>query len=412
MSTAPDATSEVGVRPAPLYLADQALAPRVAAPPHDARTLRAMPADADPLSYLNVLEMREGDGVDLRVALRANRQALRRLLRANVFHASAAPRFAWYRLGVSGHEQTALVAEVAIADYDRGRIIPHEHTQADREEHLAAHLEVTGATSTPVALAHPPDDQLRALRRKETERSPQVRFTADDGVEHTIWTTEHPRLIADIQAVARGLGRLYITDGHHRFAAAARVAAARVAARGVVRADPDAPDQWVLAALFPADELRILPFHRAVLRPPGVEPDELLARLADHVTVRPLPDPVEPDSVHRYVAYVDGRWYGLSTSTPTDGPLDRLDVVALQDQILAPVFGVNQPRLDPRLHYVAGGPTELRAHCDQENAVGFLVRATTMDQLMAVADAGLVMPPKSTRFDPKPRAGLFLRLIA
>jgi uncharacterized protein (DUF1015 family) len=355
MPTTPDATSELGVRPAQLHLVDPALAARAGHAPAE-----------EPI---------------------------------------AASRFAWYRLTVGGHEQTALVAEVAIADYDRGRILPHEHTQADREEQLATHLQATGVMSNPVGLAHPADDRLRALRLQATAGTPRMRFTAG-GVEHTIWTTEDPELVADIQSAARALDRLYITDGHHRFAAAARVAA-RSAARG----NPDAPDQWVLAALFPADELRILPFHRAVLRPHGVPSDELLASLADHVTVRALPGPMEPERVHRYVAYLDGRWYGLSTITDTDGPLDSLDVAVLQDQILAPVFGVTQPRIDPRLRYVAGGPAELRTRCDHEHAVGFVVRATTMDQLMAVADAGLVMPPKSTRFDPKPRAGLFLRLI-
>jgi uncharacterized protein (DUF1015 family) len=258
-----------------------------------------------------------------------------------------------------------------------------------------------------VALAHRADDDLRAIRRRATSGDPRVRFTSDDGVEHTVWTTEDPGLIAEIEAAVQAHDRLYITDGHHRFAAAARVAASRRAAG----TSPDAPDQWLLAALFPADELRILPFHRAVLRPRGVSTGELRAKLGDCVTVRALPGPATPDRPHRYVAYLDGAWYAVAADTDHDGPLEGLDVVVLQRHVLEPVFGVTEPRIDPRLHYVAGGPDDVRAHCDREHAVGFVVRPTGMDELMAVADAGLVMPPKSTRFDPKTRAGVLLRLL-
>jgi uncharacterized protein (DUF1015 family) len=409
MPNAPDETSQLGVRPAYLYVVDPLLAARVATPAHDTvtREERVFLAAGDPLSYLNVLRMPEDGRTDLRASLRANSAALERLLAANVFHAGAAPRFAWYRLRVGDHVQTALIAEVAIDDYEQGRIARHEHTRTDLEERLAAHLHAVGADSSPVALAHPADERLRVLRGVATAGSPWVRFTSRDGVEHTVWTTEDAGLIAEIHAATRAFHRLYITDGHHRFAAGARVAEARRAAGG----DPDAPDQWLLAALFPADELRILPFHRAVLRPRDLSTDELLARLNDHVEVRPLPGPIAPEREHRYVAYVDACWYELSARATGDGPLDGLEVVVLQQCVLAPVFGVTQPRIDPRLHYVAGGPAEVADHCDHEHAVGFIVRATTMEQLMAVADAGLVMPPKSTRFDPKTRSGIFVRLI-
>jgi uncharacterized protein (DUF1015 family) len=418
MESAPDRTSKLGVRPAHLHIVDGALASRVAAPAYDflSRAERsALHAAADPLSYLNVVLTPTGSD-DLDAALRANRAALGRLLHANVFHDRGEPRFAWYRLAVAGHEQTALVAEVAITDYDQGRIVPHEHTRTDREELLAAHLDVVGASSSPVALAHRADDDLRAIRRRATAGDPQVRFTSSEGVEHTIWTTEDSGLIAEIAAAVQDHDRLYITDGYHRFAAAARVAARRRAGG----AAPDAPDQWLLAALFPADELRILPFHRAVLRPRSVSTHELRARLADHVSIQALPGPATPDRPHHYVAYLDGGWYALAADTPdsapvarpiVQGPLERLDVVVLQRHILEPVFGVTEPRIDPRLHYVAGGPDDVRLHCDHEHAVGFVVRPTSMDELMAVADAGLVMPPKSTLFDPKTRVGVLLRLV-
>jgi uncharacterized protein (DUF1015 family) len=403
MATAPDATSQLGIRPAPLHMVDPALAPRVAAPAPDTITGAEV---TDPLSFVHVLRMPDGNP-DLRAASHANRLALERLLSAGVYRAGTSPRFAWYRLAAGGHEQTALIAEVAIDDYERGCIVPHEHTRTDAEERLATLLDVVGANASPVALAHAADDRLRALQRRATSGPPHVRLVSPDGVEHAIWTTDDPDLGAQVQTVVDALHRLYITDGHHRFAAGARVAAARRAAG----ADRDAPEQWLLAALFPADELRILPFHRAVLRPRELSTADLLARLGDTVELRPLPGPATPDRAHRYATYLDGRWFELTAEPTGDGPLDTLDVVVLQQRVLAPVFGVTQPRLDPRLHFVAGGPADVAEHCEHHHAVGFVVRATTMEQLMAVADAGLVMPPKSTRFDPKVRSGLVLRLL-
>lgn len=410
MHDTPGGSSAIGIRPAVLHIVDPALAARVAAPAYDSLSAaeRIRIAAGDPLSYLNVLQTPEDDGGDLRAALRSNRRVLQRLLHDGVFHSAPGPRFAWYRLAVNGHEQTALIAEVAIDDYEAGRIVRHEHTRADREEHLAVYLETVAASSSPVSLAYADDQRLTSITGHATAADPVMAFTSADGVEHTIWTTGDPAACAEISAAAQGLSRLYITDGHHRLAAAARVAASgRAAGHG-----RDAPDQWVLAALFPAGDLRILPFHRAVLRPRDITTPELLSSLRERGDVRVLDGPATPDRPHSFVTWVDGGWYELSVS-PGDvapGVLQALDVMVLQDHVLGPVFGVLEPRFDPRLAYVPGGPAEVAAYCEERRAVGFVLRATSMDELMAVADAELVMPPKSTRFDPKTRSGIFLRL--
>jgi uncharacterized protein (DUF1015 family) len=410
MGGTPGGASGIGIRPADLYIVDPALARRVAAPAYDTLSpaVHARIAEDDPLNFLNVLRSPEDAGGDLQTVLRGNLLALQRLLRAGVFLPGTAPRFAWYRLAVNGHEQTALIAEVAVADYDRGRIARHEHTRADREAQLAAYLETVAVSSSPVALAYEADERMRATARAATAGDAVLRFTSADGVEHTVWTTEDAAEIAVVRAATKALRRLYITDGHHRFAAAARVAAERRAAGD----GPNAPSQWLLAALFSSDELRILPFHRAVLRPRDVAPADLLAMLGDHVTVRPLDGPAAPERPHHYVVYLDGRWYEVAAALDgsADGSLASLDVVVLQQRLLAPVFGVREPRLDPRLRYIAGDAADVQAFCDEERAVGFLVRATTMPELMAIADAELAMPPKSTRFDPKARSGIFLRM--
>lgn len=399
-------TGQIGVRPAHLHVVAPALASRVAAPAYDTLPAEERTAHAaDPLSYLNVLDT--GDGPD---HLDRNRQALERLLAEGVFTDGSGPRFAWYRLVDGDHEQTGLVAEVAVRDYDGGRIVRHEHTRAEREEDLAAYQRHVAADASPVGLAYRADPRMRQLAHDMTSGPPAVRFTSDDGVEHAVWTTPQDAAIRSICAAAARLPRLYITDGHHRFAAASRMAAAgRTTGSG-----PDAPDQWLLAALFPDAELRILPFHRAVALPRTMAISDVLARLAARLDVTPLDGPAAPDRTHTFTTVVDGDWYRLAVpdGTVTGEPLDRLEVSVLQEHVLAPVFGVHEPRIDPRLTYVAGGTVAVADHCARRGAIGFVVRPTTMDQLMTVADADVVMPPKSTLFSPKTRAGVVLRLIA
>lgn len=411
MPDAPGVTDRLGVRPVPLYVVQPELAARVAAPPYDTLTpAAAAAAAADPLNFLNVLRAPPDNDGAASVPVGGDSDALRRLLRDGVFVAAMSPRFAWYRLATDGHSQTGLIAEVAVADYDAGRIVRHEHTRADREEQLAAYQQTVAADASPVALAYRPDERMDELMRRATAGPPHLRFTSDDGVEHSLWTTQDDDLIADACRAAGALRRLYITDGHHRFAAASRVAAARRAAGS----GPDAPDQWLLAALFDGDQLRILPFHRSVTRPRELTTAQLLARLATRVDVEPLDPPQPPARPHTFSAWVDGDWYRLTV--PADavgtGPLAGLDVAVLHEQLLIPILGVTEPRFDPRLHYPAGGPQDVAAHCERERAIGFMVRAPSMAQLMAAADAELVMPPKSTLFSPKIRSGIILRLTA
>jgi uncharacterized protein (DUF1015 family) len=398
-------TGQLGVRPARLRLVDPDLAPRVSAPPADAPAQQGVTEPPDPLSYRNVLRA-TGDPATRAAELRADREALERLLAADVF-GPPHRRFAWYRLRAGDHVQVGLVAEVAIRDYLDGRIARHEHTRAEREELLAEHQRVVGADASPVALAFRSDTALRTLAARATRTTPHLAFTSGDGVEHTLWPVDDAADVHDVCGALRSVDRLYITDGHHRFAAAATIAAASRAAG----ADDDADDQWVLATLFPHDELRIMAFHRAVTRPRGPTASHLLGELASCGDVRPLDGPRVPDRPHRYTILLDGHWYALAVDERDvgSGLLERLDVTVLHEHVLAPVLGLREPRFDPRLSYVSGGPAQVAAHCAHRHAIGFMLRPTGMDELMAVADAELVMPPKSTLFAPKVRAGLVLR---
>lgn len=397
------------VRPARMHVVDAALARRVSAPAYDSLSdvERAARAADDPLSYLNVLHAPLGRR--RQQALRRNRATLRDMLRAGVFRPGRRPRFAWYRVSSAGHTQTGLVAALSLDDYDAGRIAPHEHTRVDRVERLAEYLRIVEADSSPVSVAHRTRPDLRHLAHRCTDRAADVSFTADDGVTHAVWVTEEPSHIEQIRGALAGLQRVYVTDGHHRFAAAARVAA-EARRRGSPGSDPD---QWLLACLFPHDELRILPFHRIVRLPRGTSTRRLLEALRAHASLRPLDGPAMPGGPHRFVVCLGHRWYEAAVSHDAvgAGPLGSLDVVTLQRRLLGPVFGVAEPRSDPRIGYIAGDVTALAAACTDERAVGIAVRPTSIDELMAVADAGQFMPPKSTRFDPKVRSGIFVRLL-
>jgi uncharacterized protein (DUF1015 family) len=405
MPQAPRMTVRLGIRPAHLHIVACELASRVAAPAYDTQSARAQARRArDPLSFLHVLR-----AVDTDPQRRHNRHALERLLGGDVFDAGSGPRFAWYRLTTSdGHTQTGLVAEVAISDYDEGRIVRHEHTRADREERLAAFQRAVPVEASPVALAFRADRNLRRLQRRETAGRPLVHFTSEDGTEHAIWTTSDSSVIAEVHDALGAIDRLYVTDGHHRLAAASRVAAAGRAAG----TDIDAADQWVLAALFPDDDLRILPFHRAVTRPHGVTTEHLVATIASHIAVEPTAAAGVPDAPHTFCAWIDGGWYLLRADAAAigDAPLDGLDVTVLQQQVLEPALGVHEPRLDPRLTYVAGDTDAVIDHCRRTRSIGFMLRPTSMAELMMVADGDTVMPPKSTLFSPKTCAGVVLRL--
>lgn len=398
-------TDQLGVRPAQLRLVDPALAPRVSAPAADAPGLDSTTDPPDPLSYRAVLRTAD-DPTERGAALRANRAALERLLAEGVF-SEPRRRFAWYRLRAGEHVQTGLVAEVAIRDYMDGRIVRHEHTRAEREELLADHQRIVAADSSPVALAFHSDAGLRGLAATATQAPPYLRFTAEDGVEHTVWTVDGGPAVRAVCEAVGPLHRLYIIDGHHRFAAAATVAASARAAG----ADDEAADQWLLATLFPHDELRIMAFHRAVARPRGPTTAQLLAELGTCGAITALDGPRAPDRPHEFTVLLDGAWYALAVDGQVvgDGLLDRLEVTVLHEQVLAPVLGLREPRFDPRLTYVAGGTGELAAHCARLHAIGFMLRPTSVAELMAVADAELAMPPKSTLFAPKVRAGLVLR---
>jgi len=334
------------------------------------------------------------------------RQALDEFRRNGWLVLDDGPRFSLYRQRMGAHVQIGLVACASVDAYVRGDIKKHELTRPDKEDDRTRHIDALGANDEPVFLAYRARPSVDAVVRRGAERGPDVRFTSNDGVEHTVWNLP-PSENAAIEAALSELDTLYIADGHHRSAAAARVQSLR-RERGEGGGEAD----WFLAVVFSHEALQILPYNRLVkeLGPGGSS--ALLAALRARFDVAPASRP-EPEGLHRFGLYLDGRWWRLTArpeSIPAD-PHGALDVSILQDAVLGPLLGIGDPRRDPRIEFVGGirGTAELQARVDRGEArAAFALWPTSMRELLEISDAGQIMPPKSTWFEPKLRSGLFL----
>lgn len=400
-----------GLRPLP----DRAAA--VAAPPYDVLSSAEARerAAGRPWSFLHISKAEidlpaDTDPYSPAVYSRSA-ENLRRLVDAGVLVRDPSPRYYAYRLTLGGHVQTGLVAAASVADYDSNRIRKHEFTRPDKEDDRVRQIEALNAQTGPVLLAYPDCPAVDRLLAEATRGTPLADVTAPDGVRHTTWAIAAPAAVAALGSAFDALPRLYIADGHHRSAAASRVAAARRGGTGGGSAE------YFLAVIFPAHEMRILDYNRVVRDLNGLTPDAFLARVGERFAVAPAPGPVHPEAPGVVGMYLGGRWYRLAidpTLIPAADPVARLDVSLLSDHLLGPVLGIADLRRDKRIDFVGGirGLGELERRVDSgEMAVAFALHATPMGDLMAVADSGQVMPPKSTWFEPKLADGLVSHVL-
>jgi uncharacterized protein (DUF1015 family) len=402
------------------WIIDPQRVDEVVAPSYDAMTPaeRVEYCRSHPRNYLTVMRSLDEFGDDARPSLddllAGNRSRLEQLLESGAFVRRDRPSLYVYRLALDGHEQTGLVAEIPVEEYEQGRVLRHEHTRSDKEDQLARYQEVVGASSSPIALAYPPDPDIDAEIDRLTRDRPLLDFVADDGLHQTIWAIEDTKAQERLRELFAGVGTTYLTDGHHRAASAARYAARRRR-----HADGDGAWRYMLALLFPGGQLRVLSFNRCVRDLGTLSAGEFLARLDDSFHVTALPDDADdaslkPRAAREFVMLLDGSWYRLTVRPEKvpDDPVAALDVSLLQDLVLEPLLGIRDVRSDPRLDYVSDalGVDGLRRRAESGWRVAFNCHPTSIAELMTVADAGAVMPPKSTCFDPKARSGIFLRL--
>ena len=320
-----------------------------------------------------------------------------------------------YRLIMGTHTQLGLVAAASIADYDANRIRKHEFTQPDKENDRVRQIEALNAQTGPVMLAYPHAQEADDLLARASAGAPDTDATADDGVRHALWVVRDAAIAAQLTRTFDALPALYIADGHHRSAAASRVAAARCAANP--RHTGEENYNTFLAVIFPHHQLQILAYNRVVADLNGMDAETFLARVRKNFAVEKSAAPVPPVKPAVFGLYLAGQWYRLALHReliPVSDPIARLDASLLSDHLLGPVLGITDLRRDQRVDYVGGsrGLPELEQRVNRgAMAAAFALYPTRMDDLMAVAEAGEVMPTKSTWFEPKLADGLVSHVL-
>ena len=404
-----------GLRPT----AGQAAA--VAAPPYDvlssaeARQLAA----GKPWSFLHISKAEidlPPDTDPYAAAVYAKAAAnLKAMLDAGVLKRDDADCYYAYRIIMGGHSQTGLVAAASVADYDTNRIRKHEFTRPDKEDDRVRQIDALNAQTGPVLLAYPAATEVDEILASAASAAPDADVTAEDGIRHTIWVIRDSATLARLTAAFDAMPAIYIADGHHRSAAASRICATRKAANP--QHSGEESYNYFLSVIFPHHQMKIMDYNRVVIDLNGLDSAAFLKRIAEQFSVQASAAPVKPAKPNEFGLYLPGQWYRLEIRAdliPQNDPVARLDVSLLQNHLIAPVLGINDPRRDKRIDFVGGirGLAELEKRVDSgEMAAAFALCATRMEDLMAVADAGEVMPPKSTWFEPKLADGLVSHVL-
>ncbi len=398
----------------------QEKAAHIAALPYDVYNRREAAEEVarEPESFLRIdrAETQFDDSVDMyapEVYQKAH-DLLWESIAAGDFITDDKPCYYIYELTRDGRSQTGIVACASIDDYENGIIKKHENTLAGKEEDRIRHVDACDAQTGPIFLAYRENARINEVVNREKESAPVYDFVAPDGVGHRVWVIRDECDIETIREAFAGIGRIYIADGHHRAASAVKVGLARRAAHP----DYDGTEEfnYFLTVLFPDAQLRILDYNRVVKDLNGMTSDEFLKKLSEVFLVTPLAgEERKPEEKGEFTVYLDGTWYlcRIRPEDKNDDPVRGLDVSLLQDLFLAPVLGITDPKADPRIDFVGGirGMDELERRCHTDAAAAFAMYPTSIQELFAVADAGCLMPPKSTWFEPKPRSGLFIHAI-
>ena len=337
------------------------------------------------------------------------------MMEGHVFLREKNPCLYIYELTMDGRVQTGLVSVAAIDDYLNNVIKKHENTRNDKAEDRIRHVDALSANTGPIFLTYRHREDVDIIiNGVKAQKEPVYDFIADDGVIHRAWVIDNPDLISDLEDAFADIDALYIADGHHRAASAVNV--------GLKYRErhPDytgnEPFNYFLNVAFPDNTLSVMDYNRVVADLNGYDAESFLSHLNDVVTLTKVEKAFHPEEKGTFAMFLDDKWYSLKApekAFASEDPVKRLDVSFLQDQILSPILGVSDPKTDSRIDFVGGirGLSELERRCHKDMRVAFALYPTSIEELMQIADAGKLMPPKSTWFEPKLRSGLFIHSL-
>lgn len=399
---------------------NEKVADKVAALPYDVynRQEAKEVVKDNKLSFLNIdrAETQFDDSVDTydqRVYAKA-KELLENMINDGTFITDNDRCYYIYELTMDGRVQTGLVACASIDDYQNNIIKKHENTRADKEIDRINHVDTCNAQTGPIFLAYRANDVIRAIVNKTKTEKAIYDFTSEDGITHRVWKIADEKDVKDICDVFGTINSIYIADGHHRAASAVKVGLKR----RQENPDYDGTEEfnYFLSVLFPDEELMIMPYNRVVKDLNGNTKEEYLEKVSKCFDIEKVDEPYSPEVKGNIGMYLDGQWYKLTAKDEikVNDPVDSLDVALLQNNLLTPILGIGDPRVDKRIDFIGGirGLKELERRCSLDMQIAFSMYPTSINELFNVSDAGKLMPPKSTWFEPKLRSGLFIHKLS
>ena len=396
-------------------------AAKVASLPYDVynRKEACAAVAGNPVSFLNIdrAETQFSDDVDTYAdcVYEKARELLDTQIAEGVYVTDAGDHYYLYELTMDGRSQTGIVACSSIDDYVNGVVKKHENTREDKELDRIRHVDTVNAQTGPIFLAYRQNETLKAIVAEEKAKPVLYDFVSDDGIRHRVWKIDDPAQTAAIEAAFAAIPATYIADGHHRAASAVKVGLKRRAENPGYTGEESF--NYFLSVLFPDEELMILPYNRVVKDLNGMSREQFFEAVKEKFELEEIgKEPYAPAEKGTFGMYLDNTWYALKVLPQyrSADPVKGLDVSILQDQLLGPVLGIGDPRTDKRIDFIGGirGLKELERRVSEDMEIAFSMYPTSIEELLAVADAGLLMPPKSTWFEPKLRSGLFIHKLS
>ena len=396
-------------------------AAKVASLPYDVynRKEACAAVAGNPVSFLNIdrAETQFSDDVDTYAdcVYEKARELLDTQIAEGVYVTDAGDHYYLYELTMDGRSQTGIVACSSIDDYVNGVVKKHENTREDKELDRIRHVDTVNAQTGPIFLTYRQNEILKAIVAEEKAKPVLYDFVSDDGIRHRVWKIDDQAQTAAIEAAFAAIPATYIADGHHRAASAVKVGLKRRAENPGYTGEE--PFNYFLSVLFPDEELMILPYNRVVKDLNGMSREQFFEAVKGKFELEEIgKEPYAPAEKGTFGMYLDNTWYALKVLPQyrSTDPVKGLDVSILQDQLLGPVLGIGDPRTDKRIDFIGGirGLKELERRVREDMEIAFSMYPTSIKELLAVADAGLLMPPKSTWFEPKLRSGLFIHKLS